>query len=118
VKVVYVAHPLGSGPEREENRKLASRWVARIGMLGYAPVADWIILSGEWDDTHRERGLAIDLALIARCDEVWLVGPRLSPGMTIEAVHGRKLGKRVENFVGVNLNELDAAIRAATGAGA
>ena len=40
MKLVYVAHPLGSGRDREMNRASASRFVARIAELGFAPVAD------------------------------------------------------------------------------
>jgi hypothetical protein len=97
VKAVYIAHPLGSGPERELNRQRAAKWVAWAARQGVAPVADWIILSGEWSETpeNRERGLLIDCALVALCDEVWLVGGRVSTGMQIEADAARCAGRRV-----------------------
>jgi hypothetical protein len=95
-RVIYVAHPLGAGPDREANRQAASQYVAAIGSVPpFAPVADWIILSGQWDETLRERGLEVDLALIDRCDEVWLCGPRVSPGMGIEKKHAEAQKKRV-----------------------
>lgn len=84
MKVVYVAHPLGGGPDREANRQRASRWVAWIARGRIAPVADWIILSGQWDESHKPLGLEIDVALVVRCDEIWLVGGRVSNGMAIE----------------------------------
>jgi hypothetical protein len=98
VRVVYVAHPLGAGVDRQRNRECAAKWVAWIARTySVAVIADWIVLSGEWDETpsNRERGLAIDLALVARADEVWLVGGRVSPGMQMEADEARKLGKIV-----------------------
>lgn len=98
MKVVYVAHPLGHGEGREANRRNASAWVARIADLGVAPVADWIILSGEWAEDRRDEGLAIDMALVARCDEVWLVGGRVSPGMAAEAATAKVLGKPVRDL--------------------
>lgn len=98
MKLIYVAHPLGAEVDREENRSKASRWVAFVGELGYAPVADWIILSGQWDETHRHRGLAIDFALIQRCDEVWLFGPRVSPGMQLEKEYAQTHGIITRNF--------------------
>jgi hypothetical protein len=94
----YVAHPLGGGPDREANRARAAKWVAWIAAhFGVATVADWIILSGEWPETpeSRARGLAIDCALIERCDRVYLVGGRVSPGMQVEAAHARKSGIEV-----------------------
>ena len=60
--------------------------------LGVAPIADWIILSGQWDESRRDDGLRIDFALIERADELWQVGGRVSEGMALEAreaeVHG------------------------------
>lgn len=98
MKVVYIAHPLGAGPGREFNRRRASRWVAWAAEQGVAPVADWIILSGQWDEARREQGLDIDMALVERCDEVWLVGGRISPGMALEADKARLIGKPVRDF--------------------
>jgi hypothetical protein len=92
MKVVYVAHPLGAGPDREKNRQRAARWVAWVGDQGCAPVADWIILSGVWSENRRDEGLSIDVELVKRCDELWLVGGRVSAGMSIEADAARKAG--------------------------
>lgn len=98
MKVIYLAAPLGSGPDRERNRANAARWVAWATRAhAVAVVADWIVLSGVLPETpaNRELGLAADLALVARCDEVWLVGGRVSPGMAMEAAKARELGKPV-----------------------
>jgi hypothetical protein len=89
VKVVYLAHPLAGDVER--NRRNAARWVAWATLhMGVAVVADWIVLTGELTEEHRELGLRCDLALIERCDEVWLVGGRVSVGMAIEAKHAHE----------------------------
>ncbi len=98
MRVVYIAHPLGAGPDRERNRENASRWCAWAAVVrGVSPVADWITLSGQLEETdeNRERGLACDVALVARCDELWLTGGRISPGMAIEAEAAKRAGVRV-----------------------
>lgn len=96
MKVVYVAHPLGFGDDRERNRVAAAYWCGWLAdKFGIAPVADWIVLSSVWEEDRREQGLAIDLALIARCDELWLVGGRVSQGMAIERAEAERLGKPV-----------------------
>lgn len=101
MRVVYIAHPIGSGEDRERNRANAQKWCAYLAERhGIAPVADWILLSGEWTEDKRELGLSIDKALIERCDEVWMVGGRVSPGMHIEAEHARCLGKTVLDLTG------------------
>lgn len=113
-KVIYVAHPLGQGPDREENRVSATCYCAAIAELGggglFVPVADWIILTGVWDETKRDLGLFCDKALIARSDQLWLVGPRFSPGMRDEAEHALLLGKPVYDFTHRGPGELHVRI--------
>src|SRR5690606_10687278 len=103
MKVVYVAHPLGQGPDRELNRQRAARWCGYLAKAyGIAPVADWIVLSGVWDEEDgRTLGLAIDVVLVQRCDELWLVGGRVSPGMQIEAEAARASGIPVIDLTGL-----------------
>lgn len=87
MKVVYIAHRLGSYPKtREIYRHRAGLWVLWAADQGVSPVADWIILSGHWDESpaNRERALAMDVALVKRCDELWLCGDIISPGMITE----------------------------------
>jgi hypothetical protein len=98
-KVVYVAHPLGDGPDRAENCRRASKWVAWAADQGVAPVCTWIVLASQWDESRREEGLAVDLALIEKCDEVWAVGPRVSKGMGIEIAHAKRMGVQVHVLV-------------------
>jgi hypothetical protein len=67
-------------------------WLAKA--LNCAPSADWIVLSGVWDESpeNRELGIACDLAHVERCDYLVLVGGRVSPGMRIEATHAVSCG--------------------------
>lgn len=88
MKVVYIAAPL-SAPTQEEmdrNREVALAWFFYAAECGYAPVASWIQLSAHWPETpeNRARGLAIDVAIVRKCDEIWLCGGRISQGMRIE----------------------------------
>jgi hypothetical protein len=79
-----------------------------------AVVADWIVLSGQFSEEHRELGLRCDLALIERCDEVWLCGGRVSPGMALEAAHARELDKRVRDFTSLGYEAPTDALEAHT----
>jgi hypothetical protein len=90
MKVVYLAHPLSGDIER--NRANAARWVAWATVVHrVAVVADWITLSGQLSEAEgRELGLECDKALIERCDEIWLVGGRVSPGMLLELEHAKR----------------------------
>lgn len=91
-KIVYIAHPLGDGPDRAENCKRAAKWVAWAAEQGTAPVCTWIVLASQWDESRREEGLDVDCRLIEVCDEVWACGPRVSPGMNVELTHAKKKG--------------------------
>lgn len=95
MRTVYIGHPLGQdGSQREINRANAMRWCGWLALnFKIAPIADWIILSGVWSETreNRARGLAVDVELVARADEVWLVGGRVTRGMQVEAEKAREL---------------------------
>jgi hypothetical protein len=95
VKVVYIAHPLGDDPhKRQINRTHAAQWCAWAAEhCRVCPVAMWVVLSGIWYESkkYRDLGLALDKVLLARCDEVWLVGGSISPGMAEEALAAQEL---------------------------
>lgn len=99
-RVVYIAHPLSADTREgiEANRRNAARWAAWLSeRFDIAPECSWIVLTGEWEETeeNRERGLACDTALVERCDELWMVGGRVSSGMLIESQHARVKGVKV-----------------------
>jgi hypothetical protein len=100
VKVVYIAHPLSG--DWAGNTAAARTFCEAAARSGYAPVAPYLTLDGllvEPDD--RDLGLEIDLAMIARCDEMWLCGPRESIGMAIERREAERLGLPVLRWAAV-----------------
>ena len=80
---VYIAHPYGG---RAENREAATRFFMRAADLGYEPVAPWLIVTAHWDESRRAEGMAINLNAVRVCDELWLCGPEITPGMLDEAM--------------------------------
>lgn len=114
-RVVYLCHPLNA-PTREgieANRKEAARWAAFFATyFDVAPECSWIVLTGELEETDENRatGLAIDLALVARCDELVMVGPRVSEGMLLESEHAKKLGKPVYNLTRIGRDPMTIAL--------
>jgi hypothetical protein len=105
MKRIYLCHQLNA-PTREEienNRSRAAEWAAWIvRAFDVAVSADWIWLSGVPPENERTRalGLRCDLAHIAKCDELWMVGPRISSGMKIESDEAKRLGLAVHDFTG------------------
>lgn len=96
LKVVYLAMPLRAptAEGREANRRRAAELSAYIAWTERVAVANtWPMLAEFWSEEQgREFGLKLDCAVISRCDELWLCGPRqdLSVGMQIEFQHARE----------------------------
>lgn len=88
VIIVYLAHPLGTGPERTSNQAKAKDWLkwAIENFPNHGFVADWILWSEVLPESpvNRAAGLAFDCELIKRCDELWLCGDHISEGMQSE----------------------------------
>lgn len=86
-RLIYVAHPLGSNPlQRFRNLDRAEAWRRWVGSFdGLAAIAPWIEMARQCSEDMRDRGLQLDRAVVGVCDEVWLCGERVSPGMAMEA---------------------------------
>ncbi len=109
--MVYIAHALGpDGDQRRANQASAARWCAALAKRYRVSVAaDWIILSSVWPETPELRalGIQLDLIQVSKCDEVWLCGPRVSEGMSIEGAHAAAVeAKPVRSFIGLNPDNL------------
>src|SRR6187399_1691631 len=101
MRVIYLAHPLTalSIPAEAANRQSAANWGAWISVtFCVAVTADWIWFSRELSETW---ALECDKALVERCDELWMVGARVSNGMAVEAQHARLHEKPVYDLTGL-----------------
>jgi hypothetical protein len=108
MKIVYMAHPVSG--DVEANLKRAKKWIKWIeaNHSNVAVVANWIIECEIWDDddpAQRAAGLRRDLAIIKRCDELWMVGPRVSSGMAQERDQALQFGLRVRDLTRLELLE-------------
>ena len=106
MKIVYLAHPVAG--DVESNLERAKRWMKWVETHhpSFAVIADWIIECQIWDDSnpeHRAAGFRRNLAIIERCDELWLVGPRVSSGMAKERDHALRFGLRVRDLTSFEL---------------
>ena len=100
MKVIYMAHKVSGDVENNlAKAKLWLRWIEKHHDV--AVVASWITECEVWDDDnleHRAAGLRRDFAVIERCDELWLMGDRVSDGMKKETDHAEKHGLVVRNM--------------------
>jgi hypothetical protein len=70
MKVVYIAAPLNAPTlwGRTKNRMNAARWTAWAARQGVAPVATWVVLSGEWNESPAAAWFPDCLRLRGRLD--------------------------------------------------
>jgi hypothetical protein len=95
MRVIYLCHPVSG--DVPGNLAAAKKIIRELEDAdpGIAIVASWITECEIWDDADPEQraaGLRRDLAVLAKCDEVWLCGPRVSAGMQLEADRAAELG--------------------------
>ena len=97
-KVVYLAHPVAGNVEFNlaNARRLLRKFILRYPTMTFS--TQWILECELFDDSvpeEREAGLRRCLVLVSRCDELWLTGRCVSPGMQREKALALSLGKRV-----------------------
>ena len=99
MKLTYMAHPVaGDAPANLARAKLWLKWLTESREEPSAVIAPWIIACEIWDDANpeeRTQGLERCKAAIERCDEIYLVGGRVSNGMEIERRHAMRHGLTV-----------------------
>jgi len=105
---VYLAHPLSASTKEgiQKNIQFAKQWF-RWACDNYYPShcfnLTWVVnceVYNDADKLDRERGMQRNYAHIARSDELWLVGPKITQGMLDEATYARRSGLSVYNLTG------------------
>ena len=84
-KVVFIAHPLRG--DVEGNLKEVERYIRFAIRVGHYPCCPWYAMVralDESNDKHRELGLEVNFRILARCDELWACGHKISKGMKEE----------------------------------
>ena len=100
-KVVYLAHPVGG--DVPGNLKSIERWFLWVvRSFNVAVCVPWYLYVLKLDDelpADRQRGMRDDATILMRCDELWLCGDRVSPGMRAEAEVARQYGMPIKNLL-------------------
>lgn len=97
--VVYVCSPLRGDVER--NMKRAAGYCRFVYGRGAIPLASHLLFPPFLDDGIREEraaGMEMALELLAKCDELWAFGGKVTEGMAAEIAEAEKLGVRVKHF--------------------
>lgn len=85
---VYVCSPYrGTKKEVEENIAMARRWCKKIALHGDIPVAPHLFYPqffSDDDENERELGLKFAIAELQMCDEMYVIGSKITNGMQRE----------------------------------
>ncbi|MGB9848866.1 MAG: DUF4406 domain-containing protein [Moorellaceae bacterium] len=98
-KLVYVAHPFAFDPEGNKVKaaEICQRIVAEYP--GVVPVCPLLTFSFLREPLERELALSFCLALLERCDELWLAGGwEDSEGCWLERRKAEQLGMPIREF--------------------
>jgi hypothetical protein len=104
--VIFMAHPVGAATKDEvvANIKNAKAWYHTFirSFDEIAIIADWITSCETLDDmvvSDRLRGQRANAELLARADELWLCGGRISSGMRSEMFIAHALDKPIRQWL-------------------
>jgi hypothetical protein len=104
-KLIYIASPYTGDVER--NTAFAIDACRYCITQGHTPVAPHLLYTRMLDDSdpaQREIGLELGVRLLARADELWVCGPRISSGMAAEIAEAKKLGIPVRGIDAMEIN--------------
>ncbi len=110
LKKVFICSPFrpmgDTREERDKNwkrnislAKQACRYAVTHGYVPYAPHLYYPQFLSEGDPDEREMGIIMGLAWLARCDEIWVCGMRISEGMSKEIAKAKEWGIPMKAFV-------------------
>ena len=91
-QLVYIASPLSG--DVEQNLDFARQACLSAMAQGVTPFAPHLLYPQMLDDNNpvqRELGLKMGSQMLALCDELWLCGDRISPGMASEMKQAEEL---------------------------
>jgi hypothetical protein len=94
--LVYLSTPLWQ--DVPGAMRVAERWVAWV-LAAYphiVPFSAWLVWGATMGDAAgRMRALDCAVEVVQRCDEIWMVGGRITPLMQAEMTSAERYGKRV-----------------------
>jgi hypothetical protein len=84
-KVVFIAHAYRG--DEEANLKRVEAYVRFAVSEGVYPCCPWYAMVRALDDSDediRAQGLRANFSILSRCDELWVCGDRITPGVQDE----------------------------------
>lgn len=106
LKLVYIASPFAG--DVENNVEAAREYCLSAMEEGVTPVAPHLLYPQFLDDSdpaQRSLGTHAGLEILTRCDELWVCGPEISPGMNREIHFAEAMGLPIRRFEPVHQME-------------
>lgn len=95
--LVYICSPYSGEVEQNTQR---ARYYSRFAVdQGAIPLAAHLLLPQFMSETdERELALFMDLVLIGKCEQIWVFGENISPGMETEIAKAKKRDMIIRYF--------------------
>lgn len=97
--LVYIASPFAGDIEYNTSRaKGYCRFAVSKGCIPLAPHLLYPQFMDDEDKEQREQGIRFALILLAKCDELWVFGDKISAGMSREIAKAKRKSKIIRYF--------------------
>lgn len=97
--IVYICSPLaGDVAGNQARARRYCRFAVASGCIPLAPHLLFPQFMDEGDKVERDLALAMDLALLSKCAQVWVFGSTISSGMRAEIAKAKRKGKPIRYF--------------------
>ena len=97
--LVYICSPFsGNIAENTERTKRFCRFALEQGQIPLATTLMFPAFMDEDDPSQRELAITMDLVLMGKCQELWVLGDRITSGMAIEINRAKKRKQKIRYF--------------------
>lgn len=97
--MVFVSSPFaGDVKTNVRNARKYARFTMKQGMIPVPPHLLFPQILNDNNPSERALGMRFGMALLRHCDELWVFGDRLSPGMSAELEAAKRMRKRIRYF--------------------
>ena len=97
--LVYICSPFSSDPEGNTRRaREFCRFALGKGQIPLAPHLMFPQFMSDAEPAERELALFMDIILMGKCDELWVLGDTISAGMSVEIEKAKKRRQKIRYF--------------------
>ncbi|QGT99522.1 hypothetical protein SYNTR_0929 [Candidatus Syntrophocurvum alkaliphilum] len=98
-KIVFICSPFAGDIKGNSQRaRRYGRFAVSKGAVPFVPHLLYPQILNEHDPEERNLGINLGLNILAKCQELWVFGEYISPGMSIEINQAKKLMMPIKYF--------------------